>query len=115
MFLTHASATADAIENLVLEMEPEAGWSYFSSDRPSLVVSTLYSLANRQMRYDLDELTPVSLDGHEGRLFQADVLNDVIEDYKRGDWITYKSACSDPFRPTWPTNSMEQHSSSGKY
>ncbi|MDG5976063.1 hypothetical protein H010_12414 [Hydrogenophaga taeniospiralis CCUG 15921] len=97
MFLTHASATAEAIENLVIEMEPEAGLEFLSSERPSLVVSTLYSLANRQMRYDLDELTPVSLDGHEGRLFQADVLNDVIEEYKRGDWVAYKSGCSQPF------------------
>lgn len=97
LFLTHASVTAEAIENLALEMEPEAGLEFLSSERPSLVVSTLYSLANRQMRYDLDELTPVSLDGHEGRLFQADVLNDIIEDYKRGDWITYRSGCSQPF------------------
>lgn len=97
LFLTHASATADAIENMVLEMEPEAGLDVLSSERPGLVISTLYSLANRQMRYDLDELTPVSLDGHDGRLFQADVLNEVIEDYKRGDWITYRSACSKPF------------------
>lgn len=97
LFLTHSSATAEAIENLVLAMEPEAGLRFLSSDRPSLVVSTLYSLANGQMRYDLDELTPVSLDGHEGRLFQAEVLNEVIEEYKCGDWITYKSACSQPF------------------
>lgn len=97
LFLTHASATAEAIENLVLEMEPESGIEFLSLDRPSLVVSTLYALANRQMRYDLDELTPISLDGHEGRLFQADVLNDVIEEYKRGDWVAYKSACSQPF------------------
>lgn len=97
LFLTHASATAEAIENLVLEMEPESGLEFLSSERPSLVVSTLYSLANRQMRYDLDELTPVSLDGHEGRRFQADVLNDAIEEYKRGDWVAYRSGCSQPF------------------
>lgn len=97
LFLTHASATAEAIENLVLEMEPDYGLELLASERPNLIISTLYSLANRQMRYDLDELTPVSLDGHEGRLFQADVLNDVIEEYKHGDWITHKSKCSEPF------------------
>lgn len=97
LFLTHASATAEAIENLVLAMEPEVGAEYLSSDKPKLVISTLYALANRQMRYDLDELTPVSLDGHEGRLFQADTLNEVIEQYKLGDWIAYKSGCSAPF------------------
>ena len=110
LFLTHASATADAIENLVLEMEPESGLEFLSSERPKLVVSTLYSLANRQMRYDLYELTPVSLDGHEGRLFQADVLNDVIEEYKRGDWVAYVSGCSQPFEAYMSAapNSMER-------
>lgn len=97
LFLTHASATAEAIENLVLAMEPELGLELLSSEKPSLVITTLYALANRQMRYDLDELTPVSLDGYEGRLFQADVLNEVIEEYKRGDWIAYRSGCSQPF------------------
>lgn len=97
LFLTHASATAIEIENLVLSMEPESGIEFLASDRPSLIITTLYALANRQMRYDLDDLTPVSLDGHEGRVFQADVLNDCIEQYRRGDWIAYKSGCSQPF------------------
>jgi hypothetical protein len=97
LFLTHASATATAIENLVLSMEPELGIELLASDRPMLVITTLYELANRQMRYDLDELTPVSLDGHEGRMFQADVLNEVVEQYKSGDWIAFKSGCTPPF------------------
>ena len=97
LFLTHASSTASGIENLVLGMEPERGLEILASDRPELVITTLYALANTQMRYELDQLTPVSLDGHEGRVFQADVLNDVIEQYKAGDWITFKSSCSAPF------------------
>lgn len=97
LFLTHASESAITIENLVLSMEPELGIELLGSENPRLVVSTLYALANRQMRYDLDALTPVSLDGHEGRSFQADVLNDVIQEYQYGDWITYRAACSPPF------------------
>lgn len=97
LFLTHASSTATDIENTVLSMDPDYGIELLASDRPSLVITTLYSLANAQMRYDLDDLAPVSLDGHEGRAFQADVLNEVIEEYRRGDWIVFKSACSKPF------------------
>lgn len=97
LFLTHASSTATAIENLVLSMDPERGIDFLASNRPSLVITTLYSLANSQMRYDLDDLAPVSLDGHEGRAFQADILNQVIEEYRHGDWIAFKSACSSPF------------------
>lgn len=97
LFLTHATATASAIENLVLSMEPIEGISLLASEKPRLTISTLYSLANSQMRYDLDDLTPVSLDGHEGRAFQADLLNDAIENFRKGDWIAFKSACSIPF------------------
>lgn len=97
LFLTHASSTATAIENLVLSMDQEHGVEFLASNRPSLVITTLYSLANNQMRYDLDDLAPVSLDGHEGRAFQADILNQVIEEYRLGDWIAFKSGCSIPF------------------
>jgi hypothetical protein len=97
LFLTHASSTATGIENLALSMDPTDAIELLASSRPSLIITTLYSLANAHMRYDLDELTPVSLDGHEGRAFQADVLNEVIEAYRKGDWIAYKSGCSVPF------------------
>jgi hypothetical protein len=49
------------------------------------------------MHYDLYNLTPVSLDGYDGRAFQADVINDIIEEYKKEDWIAFKSGCSTPF------------------
>lgn|GEM_PF-857777 len=97
LFLTHAAKTASDVESLILSMEPELAIEYLASDRPKLVVTTLWSLANKQMRYDLDGLTPVSLDGHEGREFQADILNDVIGEFLSGDWIAYRSACSRPF------------------
>lgn len=97
LFLTHAAKTANDVESLLLSMEPELAMQYLASDRPALVVTTLWSLADRQMRYDLDGLTPISLDGYEGRQVQADVLNQVIDDYLSGDWIAYRSACSQPF------------------
>lgn len=97
LFLTHASSTVNEIENMVLRMDPDGGIDLLASDRPSLVITTLYALANGQMRYDLDDLTPISLDGYEGRSFQAEILNAVIEEYKKGDWIVYKSRCSEPF------------------
>lgn len=97
LFLTHAFSTAMAIENLILSMDPEYGIELLASDQAPLVVTTLYSLANGQMRYKLDDLTPVSLDGHEGRVLQADWLNEVIEDYRRGDWVVSRSRCSGPF------------------
>lgn len=110
LFLTHASSTATGIENMVLSMDPVRGIELLASDRPALVITTLYSLANSQMRYNLDDLAPISLDGHEGRIFQAEVLNEVIEEYRSGDWIAFKSKCASPFVAYMETskNSIER-------
>lgn len=110
LFLTHASATAEEIQNLVVGMEEIRGMGWLTSERPKLIISTIYGLANAQMRYNLDELTPVSLDGHEGREFQAELLNIAIDEYLKGDWVTYKSRCSVPFRTYLeaPTDSKER-------
>jgi hypothetical protein len=91
-------------------MEPELGIHFLGSEAPQLVVTTLYALANRQMRYDLDALTPISLDGHEGRSFQADLVNDLIELYRQGDWVVFNSGCSAPFSAYMETDkeSMER-------
>lgn len=110
LFLTHASQSALDIENHILSMEPELGIEFLGSETPQLVVTTLYALANRQMRYDLDALTPVSLDGHEGRAFQADLLNDLIESFRQGDWVVFRAGCSAPFSAYMETDkgSMER-------
>ena len=92
---------------MVLSMAPEKGLEILTSERPQLTITTLYSLANLQMHYNLYDLTPVSLDGYEGRIFQAEILNSVIEEYKKGDWIAFKSGCSAPF-----VAYMEAHKSS---
>ncbi len=97
VFLTHATSTATAIEEMILGMDPTDGLSYLAESRPALVVSTLYSLANEHMRYNLYQLMPVSLDGHEGRVLQSEVLNAAIEEFRTGDWITYRGHCSSPF------------------
>ncbi|UUD65587.1 hypothetical protein D16iCDA_07985 [Pseudomonas seleniipraecipitans] len=110
LFLTNAYDTAQSVEELIESLEPEIGVELLASEHPSLVVTTLYSLADLQMRYDLNGLTPVSIDGYEGKSFQADILNEVIEDYKIGNWIAYSSACSAPFVQYFdaPPDSMER-------
>jgi hypothetical protein len=97
LFLTHASLTAKDIENLVLSMDQETALNALTCNPPALVITTLYALANSHMRYDLDNLTPVSLDGHEGRLLQSEILDSIISDEISSDWITFRSSCSEPF------------------
>ena len=97
LFLTHASSTASAVEDLALEMDSIAGLEALTSDPPRLVISTVYAIADAHMRYDLHGLSPVSLDGHEGRAYQADVLNGVIDNESKSNWIAFRSSCSQPF------------------
>lgn len=98
LFLTHATQTADDVERMVYEMAPDLGLSATTSNPPRLAITTLYALANQVMGYNLAQLTPVSLDGHDGKRFQAEVLNDVIEKYRKKEWIAYRTGCSEPFR-----------------
>lgn len=97
LFLTHASSTASGVENMILDMDQTLGLDALASNPPSLVITTLYALADRYMKYELDELTPISLDGHEGRTFQAEILSEIVDAFKKGDWITWRSRCSEPF------------------
>ncbi len=97
LFLTHATQTAEDVERMILEMSPEHGLNAIADTPPRLVVTTLYALTNEVMNYQLENLTPISLDGLGGKQFQADVLNDAIESYRGGEWIAYRSACQSPF------------------
>ncbi len=97
LFLTHANDTASAVEDLIQVMEPDSGLEFLASDSPLITVTTLYGLADEQMRYDLAGIRPFSIDGHEGKSFQAYVLNETIEEYKNGNWIIYQGSCSAPF------------------
>ncbi|MBY0445202.1 MAG: hypothetical protein K2Q15_08355, partial [Burkholderiales bacterium] len=112
LFLTHAASTSTKIENDMFEIAPELTLDFISGDQPALTVTTLYALSNAKMRYDLDDLTPVSLDGYEGRELQAEILNSIIENYKSGDWIAYKLECLQPFRKYMES---EKNSTERKY
>jgi hypothetical protein len=98
LFLTHASRTVQDIEDMVLAMEPELGIGLLLEERPRLSVQTIYTLAQSQMGYDLKTISPISIDGHEGREYQAILLNDLIDQFLQGDWVTYRAGCSEPLR-----------------
>jgi hypothetical protein len=97
IFLTHAASTVDLVVKIISEIEPDLGAEFLASDNPPLQITTLHTLADNQMKYALHNLTPVSLDGYEGRDFQAEILNSVIEEYKTGNWGLYKAKCSAHF------------------
>lgn len=98
LFLTHASRTVQDVEDMVQAMEPEHGIGLLADERPRLSVQTIYTLAQQQMGYDLKTISPISIDGHEGREYQAILLNDIIDTFLHGDWVTYRAGCSEPLR-----------------
>lgn len=110
LFLTHALATADDVENLVLAMEPILGPSLIHGDSPKIKITTLHGIAEEVMKYGLSSIGLISIDGHEGRSFQAETLSEAIDEYLRGDWITLQKKCSIPFTSYMnsPANSGER-------
>ncbi|HZW12204.1 MAG TPA: UvrD-helicase domain-containing protein [Noviherbaspirillum sp.] len=107
LVLTHAVSTENLIEDLVHSMDPSGRALLPANDDTSLEVATIFSLANRHMRYDLEGLEPLSLDGMEGRDLQCELISSLVCEYTQSDWVAFKSACSPDF-----TRNMEAGSNS---
>ncbi|UPG92816.1 UvrD-helicase domain-containing protein [Luteibacter aegosomatissinici] len=98
LFLTHATRTVEEIEEMILTMEGDAGIDLLTGERPRLSVQTIYDLASAHMGYNVSDISPISIDGQDGRDYQAILLNDAVDEFVRGNWVTFKSACSPPLR-----------------
>ena len=97
LMITHAVVNADVISSLLAAMDPEGILTRGPSGEPLLEVSTIYSLANKHMHYDLEDLTPLSLDGQEGRTLQSELIDAILQAFITGDWVAYKNGCSPGF------------------
>lgn len=63
-----------------------------------VTITTLLDLANNAIAYDLHDLSPLSIDGLEGRTLQMEVLSSVLQHYRNSVWITRRGNCSEPFQ-----------------
>jgi hypothetical protein len=97
LFLTHALSTAVLVEDLIDSMDPSGQVLLAAEENITFEVTTIFALANRHMHYDLEGLLPISLDGTEGRTLQFELLESLIEDFIKIDWIAYRSDCSSDF------------------
>ncbi len=97
LFLTHALSTAVLVEDLIDSMDPSGQVLLTSKQNTSFEVTTIFSLANRHMHYDLEGLLPISLDGTEGRQLQFELLHSLIQDFQNDDWVAYRADCSNDF------------------
>jgi hypothetical protein len=78
-FLTHSYASVDFI-NSIGESLDTTGLFYGPGKHVKLEVRTLYDLAHKNLNFELDQLVPLSLDGHEGRRLQSELIETVLKE-----------------------------------
>jgi hypothetical protein len=80
-FLTHSSALAhEVVRGMLYALDPSERWQSLKSadGRPKLWMGTLYELAEEQLNYGHKGLSPLSLDGREGREYQRILIEDAL-------------------------------------
>lgn len=95
LFLTHNTSTVENVSQSLDIMDNELLRSKNPDSR--LTICTLQELANEAIKYSLNDLQPLSMDGYESRLLQVEVIESIIKEFKVSDWITFKSKCSEIF------------------
>jgi hypothetical protein len=80
-FLTHSSALAhEVVRGMLYALDPSERWQTLETadGRPKLWTGTLYELAQEQLNYGRKGLSPLSLDGREGREYQRILIEDAL-------------------------------------
>lgn len=80
-FLTHSSALAhEVVRGMLYALDPSERWRTLKTEdgRPKLWTGTLYELAQAQLNYSSKGLSPLSLDGREGREYQGILIETAL-------------------------------------
>jgi len=94
-FITHSVSSAEQVVELSSILSPTALNRKVGSN-VTLEIRTLYDIANSHLRFELDELAPLSLDGREGRLFQFDLISEVLKSMHKATLVRAKYAEINP-------------------
>lgn len=78
-FLTHSLASVDLV-TAISESLDRSGLIFRPGEFVNVEIRTLYDLAHQHLRFDLDDLTPLSLDGREGRRLQYELIEGVLRE-----------------------------------
>ena len=97
LYLTHSQGTADQVRELIAKIDDRA-LLYDPDHTEILTITTLQNLANSSLAFDLRGVEPISGDAIEGRKTQLGFLADIVEDYRKADWVTMHGKCSDGLR-----------------
>ena len=107
-FLAHSFATVELIRNYILGVD-ERGLLISPPPGLEILITTLHDLSNTHLRYSLEDVTPISLDGQEGRELQFELLLGTVDRFRKSEWVRYRAGCSSSFarRLELPSNSAE--------
>jgi hypothetical protein len=86
-FITHSSASVDLV-NAIGENLDTKGLLYDIGRYSRLEIRTLYDLAQEHLRFDLDNLRPLSIDGREGRHLQFELIGSVLQNMAKSPILT---------------------------
>lgn len=97
LFLTHNTTARDLVESYTEYLDPN-GLSKSNNSGQSLQIDTLLNLAYKYLAAELTDVEPVSIDAHVGKSLQLDFISDIIENYRRGAWLSRRSKASEQMR-----------------
>ena len=73
-FVAHSQGAVDLVQSISESLLSSRIFRTFSAGDSIIQIRTLYGLAHEHLHFQLRDLTPVSLDGFEGRKFQFDLI-----------------------------------------
>jgi len=103
-FLTHSASIAhDTLKSIFDALDPMGRWR--RPKHASLWIGSLYEYAQTLLRYDEKGLEPLSVDGREGRLFQALLVSDALSELRANTRfkLSVLGKCSDKFQSLFAT------------
>jgi len=78
-FLTHSLASVDMVSALAESLDTR-GLLSGGGQSCSIELRTLYDLAHQHLKFNLDDLKPLSLDGREGRRLQFELIGSTLKE-----------------------------------
>jgi len=92
-FLTHSSALAhDRVRRIFRSLDSSNRWSSLTSSagEAKLWIGTLYEFSQEKLGYETKGLTPLSLDGKDGRELQGMLIRDSIDEVIRNPMVVLR-------------------------
>lgn len=100
-FISHSAAATDLVRSMAESLDP-MGLLYGNGKYCKIEIRTLYDLAQEYLGFELKKLTPLSLDGMEGRTLQVELIVSALKEMRESSVILARfSDISESLRSDW--------------